>query len=551
MAASLRAAQGSNNAGGGTTITMTLPTGTANGDVLVGAIDTRNAGLSTITPNWTTRTSNLLSFGNGGLFANGIHVIYDQAGGISTSTDTVTWTARTSSFGTTGIDRIAYGAGSAGAQWVACGNNKIATATDPTGTWTQGTSAFDTSAARVGYGNGNWVMAGNNAGAVRLVTATDPTGTWTVRTTPMTGTTAHAVCYSPGLNLWVATDVNGGIVTATDPTSTWTSRTNPNGTSSIDDLIWTGSYFLGASFPPVYSYDGITWAQTGAPPGASASGRIAMGDGGVVISLDGSRTMCVSTDGGFTWIAQGTGPRAIQSPAATQPVAAYFAGAPGTNSVAGTWVIIGNNGSTGPFLATWATAYPMSWLQLGSVTNGTTLLTGLIYKIAWTEPTSYSFTLSTTAKASGTLAAVQSASFQIATTQFALQTNTTSSATDNTPATGTYTAGDGIGLIFGGTATGTTVSTNPTGYSLPTNGQSASTGGSTGSRTTSAVFNSTAALNNSTSIATNSFTFGAAAVNDGATVFIRGTWVEPIRSAGVFGPTGPATVNQAVGRASM
>ena len=74
----------------------------------------------------------------------------------------LTWTQRTSSFGTTAIRALAYGGG----QWVAVGDSgKLATSPDGV-TWTQRTSSFGTTAIlAVAYGGGQWVAAGN-AGAL-------------------------------------------------------------------------------------------------------------------------------------------------------------------------------------------------------------------------------------------------------------------------------------------------------------------------------------------------------------------------------------------------
>ena len=73
--------------------------------------------------------------------AGGLWVAVGQSGKLATSPDGVTWTQRTSGFGTSTI----YDAAHDGLQWVAVGASGLL-ATSPDGiTWTQRTSGFGTS----------------------------------------------------------------------------------------------------------------------------------------------------------------------------------------------------------------------------------------------------------------------------------------------------------------------------------------------------------------------------------------------------------------------
>ena len=109
---------------------------------------------------WTTRTS---TFGttiiNSVAYGNSLWVAGGSTGQLRTSTDAVTWTTRTSTFGATVINSVAYG----NSLWVAAGSSgQLSTSTDGI-TWTTRTSNFGTTAINsVAYGGNNlWVAVGN------------------------------------------------------------------------------------------------------------------------------------------------------------------------------------------------------------------------------------------------------------------------------------------------------------------------------------------------------------------------------------------------------
>jgi len=121
-------------------------------------------------------------------YGNGVYVTAGQGGYLATSTDAITWTARTSGT-TSAINSLTYGNGIfvyAGAGGV------LATSTNAI-TWTARTSGTTSIINEVIYGNGLYVYAG--AGGV-LRTSTDAI-TWTARTS---GTTQviNSIIYGSG-----------------------------------------------------------------------------------------------------------------------------------------------------------------------------------------------------------------------------------------------------------------------------------------------------------------------------------------------------------------
>jgi len=146
-------------------------------------------------------------------------------GSMATSTNATTWTKRTSSFGTTAINALAYGGG----VYVAAGDTgKIASSTNGT-SWTQRTSGFGTSRiARLAYGAGIFVAVGSD-GKV----STSPNGTaWTARGIIFEGNPINAIAFAKGL--FVAVGSFGNIATSPDGI-TWTQRVSGI-TAPINDI---------------------------------------------------------------------------------------------------------------------------------------------------------------------------------------------------------------------------------------------------------------------------------------------------------------------------
>jgi hypothetical protein len=184
------------------------------GEISIGATEVVS-GTGAVT--WTTRTSNFGSTNiNAVAYGNNLWVAGGFLGQLRTSTDGTTWTTRTSNFGNTRINSIAYGNN----LFVAGGHSgQMRTSTDGT-TWTTRTANFEFDIIySVAYGNNLWV-AGGDLGKIR--TSTDGT-TWTTRTSNFASVPVRSVAY--GNNLWVAAGNTGRLRTSTDGV-TWTTRTS-------------------------------------------------------------------------------------------------------------------------------------------------------------------------------------------------------------------------------------------------------------------------------------------------------------------------------------
>ena len=124
--------------------------------------------------------------------------------GFGGSNDLLNFVQRTSSFGTSAIQCVAYGNG----LFVAGGaSGKLATSSDGI-TWTQRTSAIDNNMRCVAYGNGLFVAAGFSG---KL--ATSPDGiTWTQGTSSFGTNNISGIGYGNGL--FVAVGASGMIATS-------------------------------------------------------------------------------------------------------------------------------------------------------------------------------------------------------------------------------------------------------------------------------------------------------------------------------------------------
>lgn len=189
-----------------------------------------------------------------------------DAGALSTSTDGVAWTSRTSGFGADAIRGVAYS--SSLALWVSVGDNgKLYTSPTAT-TWTAGTSGVVTTLYCATFANGFFVVGGD---AGKLL-ASSTGSTWTARA-PGFGAIAgiRAVCYSTSIGLWLATGDLGHTATSPD-TITWTARAiGFLGTQIGYAAAATTSLLIvgGSSGGLASSPDGITWTLDTAYFGSS------------------------------------------------------------------------------------------------------------------------------------------------------------------------------------------------------------------------------------------------------------------------------------------
>ena len=180
---------------------------------------------------WTNRANPFNASGDAGVFdvkfANAIWVAVGGrtfvAGEIATALDpTGVWTLRANPFGTSVINGVAYDGTT---NWVAVGwDGKLATSPNSIN-WTLRTSSFGSSHIwKVTFGAGLWVAVGA-AGKIATATQADPT-TWTQRANPFGTSAIYNIAYDGATN-WTAVGAFGKIATTLDPTGVWTLIDNP------------------------------------------------------------------------------------------------------------------------------------------------------------------------------------------------------------------------------------------------------------------------------------------------------------------------------------
>lgn len=168
-------------------------------------------------------------------------------------------------------------------------------------------------------------------------------------------------------------------------------------------------------------------------------------------------------------------------------------------------------GGTGTTITT-----PSGWSILSAINNGTSLQQVIYWKIASSEPGSYSISI-TSNKATGTISSFYNASSTIpSSTQYSGQANTSASTTVSASALGTYSSHNGMDLFLGGLAFSSTGDV-PSGYTLGSTIFS-SGGGPNSSKSTSDI--GYAYLTSSTTVGSLNATFSASAVSIGHHVFI-------------------------------
>ena len=171
------------------------------------------------------------------LYGGGTWVVVGDNGALSTSTDLVTFTQRTSNITGQRFNQIAY----SGSLWVVVGGgSSVITSSDAT-TWTQQTSGFSGEIRGVAYGNGLFVAVGDTGG---MITSTDAI-TWTARTSQFSTTRIWNVVYAG--SRWFAVGESGKMSTSTDGT-TWTLETSGFGaTGNIQAIAYGGGRLFGAA----------------------------------------------------------------------------------------------------------------------------------------------------------------------------------------------------------------------------------------------------------------------------------------------------------------
>jgi len=242
---------------------------------------------------WTARTLSTTSVLESVTYGT-VFVAVGDNGALITSTNGITWTSRTS--GTTSDLKVAaylnglYLYGGIGPA--------LATSTDAI-TWTARTPGGTAGINALTYGNGLYVL-GANSGGIR--TSTDAI-TWTARTSGVTDA-IRGVAFGNGVYVFVTSA--GGIRSSTDAI-TWTARTSGT-TSSINSVTFSNNLFVVAGIGNYLrtSTNGTTYTER--DPNAVAFGSITIGSdqeikvssGNNIYFYAQNNNIGTSTDG-ITW----------------------------------------------------------------------------------------------------------------------------------------------------------------------------------------------------------------------------------------------------------
>jgi hypothetical protein len=171
------------------------------------------------------------------------YVIVGSSGVLYSSTDSgVTWTSRTSGFGSSTIRRVTY----ANAIFVAVGDSGLITTSTDAITWTARTSGFGSSPINgIDYVNGYFIATGRDTPNSRSGVSTSTDGiTWTFRTTPA-GSAIPARCATYGNGYYVvAGDGNTTAAMYSTDLVTWTAITATNGYAFVKAFFENSQFIL-------------------------------------------------------------------------------------------------------------------------------------------------------------------------------------------------------------------------------------------------------------------------------------------------------------------
>lgn len=183
-----------------------------------------------------------------------LYVAAGQTGKLWTSPDGITWTSRTSGFGSNAIHNVAFGNG----LWVAVGGNGTLSTSSDGITWTARTANMSTNLIRyVIYANSLWVAIGNGGGTVNtggIIYSTDGI-TWTRKSQSLTiGSQYYQVVWN-GTN-WIiaAAQSTNNYLYASTPSGTWTAAADGSG-NGLQGIFWDGTrhYVIDTNGTPRYS----------------------------------------------------------------------------------------------------------------------------------------------------------------------------------------------------------------------------------------------------------------------------------------------------------
>jgi hypothetical protein len=188
-----------------------------------------------------------------------VDAVYDAGRALATGG---IWTIDDGGFGSEDVQGLVYGAG----LYVAVGTAGTLTTSADGDTWTSRTSQFGASIINaVAFNGSNLFVA---VGASGKVSTSSNGTTWTAQG-PITGTpTMRAVVWASELSLWVAVGNSAAVSTSPDGI-TWTNRTSNYPTGDIQGVSWNGSILVavGNQANVITSIDGITWTNRSVPFG--------------------------------------------------------------------------------------------------------------------------------------------------------------------------------------------------------------------------------------------------------------------------------------------
>ena len=233
---------------------------------------------------WATQNSGVFNTFSSVAFGNNLWAAGGSSGQLVTSTDAITWTTQTSTFGTTTINMVAFGGG----LWVAVGpTGQIRTSTDAI-TWTTRDGFFGTAnILSLKFNNGLWV-AGSSGGQLR--TSTDGVS-WVTQTSQFGTTNITSIEFGNGL--WVAAGWSGTLRTSTDAI-TWTTRDTGFTTNLTVAPFANRMWVVWSGGATKTSTDTITWT-TGPLRTNGLSSIISVDRNWLGVGFNGENAMSVST----------------------------------------------------------------------------------------------------------------------------------------------------------------------------------------------------------------------------------------------------------------